>query len=129
MGRSIDRPTNFPKKYVGGIADPTSKASAQGRVYAVISCHIAGEIVKRVPAMDTKYFYTLGLGKAYGEKLETLAAFASYEDVEAFATMLLRGAIDQMHKDMAADLDTAGKEAGAASGPASPGGTDDDLPF
>lgn len=85
--------------------------------------------MKRVPAMDTKYFYTLGLGKAYGEKLETLAAFASYEDVEAFATMLLRGAIDQMHKDMAADLDTAGKEAGAASGPASPGGTDDDLPF
>lgn len=43
-----------------------------------------------------EYFYTLDLGPTYGPKLEALAALASYEDVEAFAAMILCHALDAM---------------------------------
>jgi hypothetical protein len=40
------------------------------------------------------YFYTLDLGPSYGPKLEALAAQASFDDVEAFAAVLLSHAVD-----------------------------------
>ena len=40
------------------------------------------------------YFVTLDLGQLHGPKLERLAAQESFDDVEAFAAMLLRHAID-----------------------------------
>ncbi|WPZ14618.1 hypothetical protein T8J41_01975 [Nitratireductor rhodophyticola] len=40
------------------------------------------------------YFYTLNLGPSYGPKLEALAAQASFDDVEAFAAVLLSHAVD-----------------------------------
>lgn len=43
-----------------------------------------------------EYFYTLDLGQRYGSKLEELAAQASYEDVEAFAAMILCRMLDQL---------------------------------
>lgn len=72
--------------------------------------------------MTAEYFYTLDLGAVYGEKLETLAAFASYDDVEAFAAMLLRSAIDRLDQDMKAELARADKEATAPE-------SEDPLPF
>jgi len=50
--------------------------------------------------MTPEYLYTLDLGETYGRKLEQLAAMASYDDVEAFAAMLLRDAIDRLVADM-----------------------------
>lgn len=41
----------------------------------------------------TEYFYTVQLGDYFGAKLEALAARASYDDVEAFAALLLCDAI------------------------------------
>ncbi len=81
--------------------------------------------------MTAEYFYTLDLGAVYGEKLETLAAYSGDNDVEAFAAMLLRGAIDQLHQDMVADLDRAEKEANTPKGGGRGGGTDmdDGIPF
>ena len=48
-----------------------------------------------------EYFYTLDLGQPYGPKLEELAAQASYDDVEVFAAMLLRFALDWLEQDLA----------------------------
>lgn len=52
-----------------------------------------------------EYFYTLDLGPSFGPKLEALAALASYEDVEAFAAMLLCHAVDAFEA-FEADFDT-----------------------
>lgn len=51
-----------------------------------------------------EYFYTLDLGPSYGPKLEALAAQASFDDVEAFAAMLLSHAVDAFEA-FEADLD------------------------
>lgn len=41
-----------------------------------------------------EYYYTLDLGPSYGPKLEALAAQASFDDVEAFAAVLLSHAVN-----------------------------------
>jgi len=49
-----------------------------------------------------EYFYSLDLGPSFGPKLEALAAQASYEDVEAFAAMILchaLGALEAFEAD------------------------------
>lgn len=72
-----------------------------------------------------EYFYTLDLGEPYGPKLEELAAQASYDDVEAFAALLLRDAIDWLERDL---TESAGvDEPEAATGPIHD--LDDDIPF
>lgn len=43
-----------------------------------------------------EYFYTLDLGNNYGPKLEAMASEASFDDVEAFAAMVLCHALDLM---------------------------------
>ena len=43
-----------------------------------------------------EYFYTLDMGSTYGPKLEALAKKASFDDVEAFAAMILAHALDDM---------------------------------
>ncbi len=72
------------------------------------------------------YFYTLDLGPRHGPKLENLAALASYEDVEAFAAMILRHALDQLEEEMriAAHRDECMKRESATDAD-----FDDEIPF
>ncbi len=48
-----------------------------------------------------EYFYTLDLGHVHGPKLEEHAARACFDDVEEFAAMILRHALDWMERDLA----------------------------
>ncbi|MCR9135735.1 MAG: hypothetical protein NXI27_07065 [Alphaproteobacteria bacterium] len=43
-----------------------------------------------------EYFYMIELGEIHGPKLDVLAAQASSDDVEEFAAMVLRYALDLM---------------------------------
>jgi hypothetical protein len=42
-----------------------------------------------------EYFYTVDLGEVHGRKLERLAEKAGFDDMEAFAALLLAYAVDQ----------------------------------
>ena len=78
-----------------------------------------------------EYFYTLDLGEKYGAKLQALAVQASFDDIEAFAAMILADALDSM--------ESCAPAAGASGKPPSDcrtdggfeGGQDmdDDIPF
>ncbi|MDJ1008637.1 MAG: hypothetical protein QNJ13_12525 [Paracoccaceae bacterium] len=53
-----------------------------------------------------EYFYTLDLGQTYGPKLEQHAAQARFDDIQAFAEMILCHALDLMERlDAAQNID------------------------
>jgi len=70
--------------------------------------------------MIPDYLYTVDLGPTFGPRLERLAAMAAETDVEAFAALLLRGAIAELEQGEAELQDVA-------EGPQPEG--KDDLPF
>lgn len=80
----------------------------------------------------TEYFYTLDLGETCGSKLERLAAQAGEDDVEAFAAMILCGALDLMEARVESDAltvdDGSLKPAENQGSPRTPK-EEDDLPF
>lgn len=76
-----------------------------------------------------EYFYTIELNEYFGRRLEALAARASYDDVEAFAALILRYGIDLMEDDMQQALaETRGFSENPLPGPPQDG-MDDDIPI
>ncbi|MFC7702877.1 hypothetical protein ACFQXB_01560 [Plastorhodobacter daqingensis] len=78
-----------------------------------------------------EYFYTLDMGKTYGPKLQRLAVEAGYDDVEAFAAMIVADAIDAIEAcamEMASSEDD-GPENGRAKGSDGRRMLDDGIPF
>ncbi len=69
-----------------------------------------------------EYFYTLELSEADGKRLERMAAEASYDDVEAFAALILRNGMDAMERERAEARRRALSEP-------PPGADGEDLPF
>ncbi|MEO1537898.1 MAG: hypothetical protein AAFR73_09220 [Pseudomonadota bacterium] len=79
----------------------------------------------------TEYFYTLDMGSIYGPTLEALAEKASFDDVEAFAAMILAHALDDMvQRDLEVDQAEQPNDEYHGSGCRSSGQElDDDIPF
>jgi hypothetical protein len=79
----------------------------------------------------TEYFYTLDLGETYGEKLQLMAVHASFDDIEGFAAMILRHALDVMELERQIEIEMTKISIAkyefqkSISGT----GTDDDIPF
>lgn len=80
-----------------------------------------------------EYFYTLDLGQTYGSKLERLAGQASFEDVEAFAAIILCHALDALeeweHEEDASLAKRLKIETALPSIPSNQKEIDDDIPF
>ena len=78
-----------------------------------------------------EHFYTPELGPIYGPKLEALADEAGFDDVEEFAAMLLRRAIDSLESSNEAELQSYRKlaETACECGSQEYGNIDDDIPF
>ncbi|KIT16377.1 hypothetical protein [Jannaschia aquimarina] len=79
-----------------------------------------------------EYFYTVDLGPNFGPRLNKLAAMASFEDdVEAFAAILLSGAIEQLEASevrFRKELDEYDENRPHSLGDPR-GEMDDDIPF
>ncbi|SHL14815.1 hypothetical protein SAMN05444414_10638 [Roseovarius marisflavi] len=78
-----------------------------------------------------EYFYTLDMGSIYGPKLEALAEKASFDDVEAFAAMILAHALDDMvQRDLEEDqAERPDAEFGGDGWRSGGQEMDDDIPF
>lgn len=58
-------------------------------------CSNAHHPQTRHEVVAVEYFYTVDLGELHGRKMERLAEKAGFDDVEAFAALLLAYAVDQ----------------------------------
>ena len=77
-----------------------------------------------------EYFYPLDLGHTYGPKLEQLAAEASFDDVEAFAALLLIHTLDRAEHERADGVASRSCPNDEKLPDSHPGkDLDDDIPF
>ena len=80
---------------------------------------------------EPEYFFTVDLGELYGPKMVEAAAEASYDDVEAYAALILRYALDWLDETREADLAEATQEVEDVEIPDenASGDINDDIPF
>ena len=80
---------------------------------------------------EPEYFFTVDLGALYGPKMVQAAAEASYDDVEAYAALILRYALDYLDEAREAEEAQALKEAENTETPGenASGDLNDGIPF